>query len=381
MKSAATGIATSLAVFVTLSVSAPLFAADTSSFDAAAAFGARPSASAMHLSPDGQSVVYITPTTGQGSAAYTLALSPGAKPKAALVMSGKPERLSYCIWVSNERLVCEVFAVMNDVIANYPVVSRIVAVNADGSNLKVLSKRDSADARGVQLGGGQVIDSLPGEDGAVLMTRVYIPDDKIGTRFGSDARGLGVDWIDTRDLAVKRVEAPHPEAAEYITDGRGVVRIIGMRRGVDKFMYQDDGIIEYLYRTPTAHEWKKLSEYNFMDHEGFNPYAVDPELNVAYGFKKKDGRLALYSVALDDSLREELVYANPKVDVDSLIRIGRRGHVVGVSYVTDRRESVFFSPQIQQLLTSLHKALPQQPLMRVVDSSADENKLLVFAGS
>ena len=335
----------------------------------------------MHLSPDGQSLVYIAPTSGQGGAAYTLALAPGAKPKAALVASGKPERLGECIWVSNDRLVCNAYAVLNDPIANYPVMTRLVAVNADGSNYQVLSKRDSAYARGVQLGGGYIIDALPAEDGAVLMTRVYVPDDRIGTRFGSDQEGLGVDRVDTRNLGVKRIEAPRPEASQYITDGRGTIRIVGVRRGVNKFMYQDDGIIEYLYRTPNTHEWKKLSEYNFTDREGFQPYAVDPDLNVAYGLKKKDGRLALYAVTLDDSAREELIYANPDVDVDSLIRIGRRGHVVGVSYVTDQRQNFYFSPQIQQLLAALHRALPQEPLLRVVDSSLDENRLLVFAGS
>jgi len=371
-----------LAVLAALCASAPLSAADAGPFDAAAAFGARPSASAMHISPDGQSVVYIAATSGQGATAYTLALTPGAKPKAALAASGKPERLAYCSWVSNARLVCAAYAVLNDAMLNYPVVTRMVAVNADGSNLQVLSKRDSAYARGIQLGGGYVIDSLPAEDGAVLMTRVYVPDDQIGTRFGSDARGLGVDWVDTRNLNVRHVEAPRPDAVEYISDGRGTVRIVGLqrRRGSDND-HQDEETIDYLFRPTGSHEWKKLSDYNTLAREGFNPYAVDPDLNVVYGFKKKNGRLALYSITLDDSLREELIYANPEVDVDALIRIGRSGHVVGVEYVTDTRQSVYFSPQIQQLLTSLHNALPQQPLLRVVDSSADENRLLVFAGS
>jgi len=361
-------------------LSAPLLAEEAKPFDAAAAFGARPSVSYMRLSPDGQSVVYIAPAEGQGSVAYTLSLVPGAPARAAMRASGKPERLAYCNWVSNDRLVCAAYELTQDPKFGFLPYSRLVAANVDGSNYRMISHRDSLQAHALQLGGGYIIDALPEQDGAVLMTRVYVPDDKIGTRFGSKSRGLGVDWIDTRNLTVKQVEAPNEDAAEYITDGRGNIRIVGMRHNAGQFMYQDNGVIVYMYWPPGSHETRKLSEYNFLDHTGFRPAAVDPDLNVAYGYKKKDGRLAVYKVTLDDSLREELVYAHPDVDVDDLITIGRHHHVVGTSYVTDTRKDEFFSPQIQQLLTSLSKALPHQ-LLRVVDSSTDESRMLVFAGS
>ena len=215
----------------------------------------------------------------------------------------------------------------------------------------------------------------------MLMTRVYLPDDHLGTRFGSKNRGLGVDWVDTQTLAVKPIEVPRQDAAGYLTDGRGMVRIVALRQGTGKFMYQDNGIIEYQYRPPGSRDWKKLSEYNYVERTGFRPAAIDPDLNVAYGFKKKDGRMAAYTVSLDDSLREELVYANPDVDVDRLMQIGRRRHVVGVTYVTETPHTIYFSAPIQQMLAALHKALPQQPLLRVGDSSTDENTMLIFAGS
>lgn len=354
-------------------------AENSKTFDAAGAFGARPSVTTMRLSPDGMNVTYVASTKGRGSIAYTLSLAKGSAPKPALSSDGKPLRLEGCHWVSNDRIVCLIYAVVNDAAIGSVGMTRLVAVDADGKNPRVLSTRENHHTRGYQLGGGQVIDWLPDESGAVLMTRVYLPDDHLGTRLGSAAEGLGVDWIDTRTLAVKRVEAPRVDAVGYITDGRGAIRIVetfNTHLGGE----QDTGIRSFSYRLPGSREWQKLSDFNEMDHSGFFPEAVDHDLNVTYGYKKKDGRLALYSIALDGSLKEELVYARPDVDVRGLVQIGRRNRVVGAAYSTDFGRATYFAPEIQALVRSLSKALPQR-LVDVTDSSTDEGRMLVSTAS
>ncbi len=367
-----------VALLAALSTCAPAMGGESRSFDAAAAFGARPSVFGMRLSPDGRSVAYLAPTQGQGSALFTLSLAPGAKPRPAVAVDGKPDRLGNCSWVANDRLACYAYGVAKNPNLGILPYSRLVAVNADGTNIRMLSRRDTAYIRAIQLNGGGIIDSLPAEDGAVLMTRTYVPDESTGRRVGSSDEGMGVDRIDTRTLAVKRVEAPRADAVEYISDGRGAVRIIGLSKTVSA---QGDAVIEYRYRAPDSRDWEKLSEYNSLERTGFAPYAVDPARNVAIGFKKTDGRLAAYSVSLDGTLAEQLLYANSAVDVDGLVRIGRQRRVVGVSYATERRHTVYFDPEVKQLLASLARALPQQPILEVVDSSVDENTMLIFAGS
>src|SRR5262249_48911550 len=110
------------------------------------------------------------------------------------------------------------------------------------------------------------------------------------------------------------------------------------------------------------------------------PLAVDHDLNVAFGIKKKDGRLALYSVALDGSLREQVVYEHPSVDVSGLIQIGRRNRAVGTAYATDISKASYFAPEINSLIGSLQKALPQR-LLDVSDCSVDESRMLIFSSS
>jgi dipeptidyl aminopeptidase/acylaminoacyl peptidase len=354
-------------------------AQNTKSFDPASAFGARPSVSAMHLSPDGTSVAYVAPTKGQGSIAYTLSLAKGSVPKPTLSADGKPYRLEGCHWVSNDRIVCLIYAVISDAVIGRVGMTRVVAVDADGKNIQVLSMRENHNTHGYQFGGGSVIDWLPDETGAVLMTRVYLPDDTVGSHLGSSTEGVGVDWIDTRTLKVKHVEPARVDAVLYITDGRGTVRIVGTRSTHDAGQ-QDTGIRSFSYRLPGSRDWRKLSDYNVADRSGFYPEAVDHDLNVAYGFKKVDGRIALYSVELNGSLKEDLVYAQPDVDVSGLVQIGRRNRVVGTAYSTDVGRATYFAPEIKTLVGSLARALPQR-LVDITDSSTDESRMLVTTSS
>jgi acetyl esterase/lipase len=348
--------------------------------DPAAAFGARPSVTGMTLSPDGKSVAYIVPTQGQGSVLVTLRLDGTPAPKNALIAEGKPVRLESCGWVSSDRLVCLLYALVKDPngFAGFLPVTRLLAVNADGSNVREISKRMNAWSRGYNLNGGGIIDWLPDEDGSVLVTRTYLPDDHLGSHLGSSAEGLGVDHVDTRTLAVTHVESPNPDAVEYHSDGHGTVRVMGLR--MKKGEFQDTGIVLYSYRMPGSREWRSLTRYNRVDGSGLDIYAVDRDLNVAYGFKKKDGLRALYSITLDAQPHEELIYSRTDVDVDSLIHIGRRQHVVGAHYELDSPQASYFDPSVKSLIGSLSKALPQSAL-QVTESSADEQKMLIFSGS
>src|ERR1700761_5549462 len=127
--------------------------------DAATAFGRRAGVAWLTLSPDASSVAYLAPDpSGPGSVAVTLPLSKGAKASGVLFSDGKPFRLRGCGWISKSRLVCSVYAVEKSTLGNigFVAIDRLVAVNADGSNLKVLSTRTNEYSRGVALGGGAI---------------------------------------------------------------------------------------------------------------------------------------------------------------------------------------------------------------------------------
>jgi len=358
-------------------------AADT--FDAAAAFGARPSANDVRIAPDGKHISYLTPMAGRGTVLFTVGLETGDKPRAALLSKGAPDRLSGCAWLADDRLVCRIYGIYkNSSYLGMRDSTELIAVDMDSRNLKSLSSLNQSTSNvhlssGLNVLSDSIIDWQPDQSGALLMARAYFADSVTGSLVGSADHGLGVDEVDTRTLAITHLERPDPAAFDYISDGHGTVRIKGT------FVTEGDGSrsvriskLRYLYRLPGSREWKLLGYYDEGTGDGFRPLAVDGQKNIVYGVKHKDGRRAIYSISLDGSLNEQLVYARPDVDVSRLFRIGRDERVVGAEYDTDGTHTEFFDDGIRKMLASLHKALPGT-MLRLIDSTSDGNQMILFS--
>ena len=368
------GLLATAALFAAISVSA---SAQRTIADPAVAFGTRPSVEDIALSPDGTKVAYISPKAGQASAVYVASIT-GGEPHLAAAADGNPQRLVGCEWVANDRLACRLFASLNALGATP--VTRMIAMNADGSDVKVLTQQDDIDQRYGNQYGGSVIDLLPGENGSVLMDRWFVPEIARKTRLAQEKEGFGVVRVDTRSLSTRTVEDPVRFGAEFITDGHGKVRIMGkmLPKNANGYLGRT---INYSYRTADSDRWEKLGDYDVISREGVNPLAIDSELNAVYALKKENGRQVLYRISLDGSLRQERIFAHPQVDVDGVIRIGRSRRPVGATYATEKREAVYFDPELNRLAASLAKSMPKLPQIRFVDSNVDESKLLVLAAS
>lgn len=346
----------------------------------AKAFGAREFVEDISLSPDGNKVAIVRPIGGRKSV-LTIAAFDGKEPRAILRSTGDPDRLRSCQWVTADRLVCHMYLLSKDM-GDLLGFTRLIAINADGGDLKMLTEQPGVNALRILQDGGNVIDLTgDGGPGSVLMTHEYVPEKSVGTRLANEKDGVGVDAVDTVTLARRPVEQPKSAAVEYITDGLGKVRVMGTR-GTSSTGYSEN-TLAYFYRKPDSRTWERLGTYRLSGgaDAGFNPFSVDPALNVVYGFDDADGRRALYRIALDGSMKKELVVARPDVDVDELIRIGRQQRVVGASWATERREAAFFDPELQKLRVALGKAIPKLPKIRFVDASADEKALLLHASS
>jgi dipeptidyl aminopeptidase/acylaminoacyl peptidase len=346
--------------------------------DQAAVFGAREGAWGMSLSPDGQHVLFLGAGHDSNAALQVASADGGGAARVIASANGMPMSLQRCDWADNSRIVCSVRYSEEEggVRLGY---EQLLALDIDGKNMLSLAAPASADSlRGSQFA-GDVIDWRQGETGKVLMERDHVPEATIGTHIADQQDGLAVDLVDTRTNKATGIEHADHRAEYYISDGRGVVRF-KLLAGIKGSTGYASGTDNFFYRKQGSTEWLPFSTVP-LDGPGLRPVSVDPVGNVAYCFDRVSGRDALYRVALDGSMKTELVYANPKLDVDEVVRLGRQPRLIGVSILADKPEVVYFDKEYDALAASLAKAIPTLPLINFTGSSDDEKRLLIHAGS
>ena len=99
-------------------------------------------------------------------------------------VSGDPERFDRCHWSTNTRIVCRIYGDTTTlgVLTGF---TRLIAINADGTNPKMLSQTGSSRSLGPTLNGGNVIDWRgQGKESSILVTRSHVPEQTTGSRFG-----------------------------------------------------------------------------------------------------------------------------------------------------------------------------------------------------
>lgn len=348
--------------------------------DPAELYGVRESIEQIDISPDGNQVVYLQAGPGRATFVFVYDLAAHGTPRLVVRSDGDPERMRWCNFVTNDRLVCELTGMTGGGATMLIPFSRLISLDTSGQNLTMLGQRGSFYDAALRQYDGAIIDWLGRREGAVLMARQYVPEaGRIGTRVIQAAQGLAVDRVDIRTLRATRVEEPNRRVGRYVSDGRGTVRIMTVPEVSNTG--QVGSTTQYYYRLQGSRDWRPFGTHNTVTDEGMEVLAVDPDLNAAYVLKKLDGRLALYRVKLDGTMTTELVYANPQVDVDDVVWASQGARVVGVTFAEEARRVVYFDPVYTALARSLGRAIPNLPQIDFGDASADGNKVLVHASS
>jgi dipeptidyl aminopeptidase/acylaminoacyl peptidase len=255
----------------------------------------------------------------------------------------------------------------------------MLSLRTDGREIKELGQRASDEDVGLRQFDGTIIDWLPGGDEWVLMTRNHLAEGfkHTSTNVNRTKQGLGVVRLNVRTLKAETVEAPRRGVLTYMSDGRGQVRLLGMAEFNGEV--QLSGRAKYLYRTPGSREWKDLTP--FADMEDFEPLAIDAGINALYALRKRNGRMVLTRITLNEAVTETVVASHPTVDIYDVVRSGDGQRVIGYTFVEDARQTVYFDPEYKSLETKLRGALKDLPLINFVGTSEDQTKTLLFAGS
>lgn len=360
-------------VALLLFANAPAFAQT----DPAAAFGALEGVTSFTSSPDGKSIAFIAPSQGSGNQLFVRGVTEGSSLRRILAASGKPERLSYCFWLEPTRLACEITGIERVGQGAYAFTT-VLAVDADGSNQRVLSARHASDARAYDARGGFIIDRFSAQPGNVLMVRSYVAQGTTGSAIEKSSEGLGVDAIDTRTGKFERIERPQKEALGYISDGHGTVRI----KATD---YAPDAVaktrkMKTMYRLAGSREWLPLSVYDTVTREGFNPDVVDKDENVAFGTELINSRLALVKYSLDQTPVRSIIAHRDDADVDSVSYIGLKQRPVSVTFTTPTNPTFYVGDKLAAIASKIRIALGGRVDVRVMDESEDHKLLTLWVG-
>ena len=349
--------------------------------EASKKFGARQSVLDVSLSPDGTKIGFIAPSGPSSESVYVVDLATGASPRRVLYLADKNAELTHCNWATDIRMVCGAYMISDGVGLNLGF-TRTFSVSADGSDVKILTADANFRSLNVVQHGGFVLALDYGEgEGEILMTRQWVKESSNGTKISNDREGLGVERVDIDSNRRRTLEKAERHAVQYIADENGRIRLKA-RQVRDPQGYLSS-TRTYYYRPQNSDSWEELTSISMTSQtfDGFLPAAVDSAQNIAYGFMNHEGFDAIFSMRLDGSDELNLVEARPNADVDTLIRIGRKRRVVGTSFATEKRVVSYFDPELNKLVGQFAKALPGSPLINIVDSSADESKLLIVASS
>jgi dipeptidyl aminopeptidase/acylaminoacyl peptidase len=358
----------------------PSLAAAATVQEVAAKLGAREFIRDISLSPEGKQVVLVTPK-GSGEAAVVINLDTAAS-TTILASEGLDQQIAGCEFILETRVVCTLLFSKGST-RYIERATRLVSLSPDGKDMKELTAKTSSNAYFISNFGGGIVDyNAAGDPDSVLMVRWFSPEVSTGAVKNTNNDGLAVEKVNVVTSSRKIVERPKSTAEQYITDGLGNVRIMQTRRADSQGVYERLNST-YSYRDLGGDDWKPLStvSYDGSYDRGFVPVAVDSKANVAYGFDRKGNFQGLYKMALDGSGTETLVLGRNDTDVDDLIEIGRDQRVVGASYATEKRTVEYFDPELKALSANLAKALGNGMQVYITDSTKDENRLLVYAGS
>ena len=296
--------------------------------------------------------------------------------KVILASSDASYNLRYCNWKSETRLICQLgaFKMVDGFREGF---SRTIAVSADGTNpIELGPHADSRDLSTLNSS-GYVIDWLPDDPKHVLM-QVYVPErDNAGTNI-TKGYGMSVQSVDVDNARMATFQQPKQQALQFDTDDRGSVRyMVTGSRDSDGYV-RDNAVMAA--KAKGSSTWTTIGKTQLSGLPDIEYHGFDESGDAVLTGRRVDGRMALYRTAIDGAQTGELVFAHPRVDVDSVLRIGKFSRPVAAGYVLDMREWSYFDPILSKRHAALSNALPGKPPIAIVDESWDARYNLIAAG-
>jgi dipeptidyl aminopeptidase/acylaminoacyl peptidase len=234
-------------------------------------------------------------------------------------------------------------------------VTRIIAMDVSGGN--------TWSVRMLQTGRGFVADTVIHVDpeGRYLLASSQPSTDQYPAVYRAD--------LATGESEV--VQRPQTGVWSWFADARGVVRL-----GID----YGERRIRFYYRNTAGEPLRRIDTRRYPQDDStidtVRFIGTDRSIVVTDAVT---GRFAVYNYDFATDTRGEAIFEHPTADVSSVL-VADDGSVQGVSYEDERPRIHWVNPDYRRVQATLDRALPGK-LNLVIDSSADEQRLLVWSSA
>lgn len=327
-------------------------------------FASRPRIEGVSISPGGRYLALIESLDGKGIV-LVVDRTPGAPAEAHPVLR-EPDHFyfSWCRWATDTRLLCGLRGMVREQFVYG--ISRLVGVDADGKNMKVLVQSNH-DAQGQFQ--DRIINWNPGPPNSVMIEA----DEGMGENlFATGAQVYGnvgthglpaVFVLDVNTGRLTMRQHARDPIRSWAADTQGQVRLGWGYEGT---------AISYYARLAGDHDWRRLTKFEAFSRENrFDPIAISAEdPNKAYAFGEYEGRRALWLLDLTDKEDPTPVFVHPSVDVDGPIT-ALDGRLLGVYYSTDRPMIYYTDAATKAMLGAIQNLYPGK-FSTIAGSTRDE---------
>jgi acetyl esterase/lipase len=333
-------------------------------------FASRPQVEAVSISPDGRYLALVQTLDGKG--VVVVDDRQGGKNRVMRPLLSEPDHflLTWCHWATNTRLLCGLRAITSERGYLFPV-TRLVAVDADGKNMRVLMQ-DSSEAQGPYQ--DRIINWHPGPPDTVLIEADEgLSDSQLGgnVQIIGDVGTHGLPAVFELNVVngrlTMRQHAREP-IRHWVTDKRGQVRLgAGYSEGTVTFWVRLDG----------DSNWRRMTKFEIFTRENhFKPLAISAEdPDMAYAIGPSEGRDAIWLIDLRDRDEPKLLFSHPLVDVSNPI-LARDSRFIGARYDNGYPMMYYTDDHIETVMRGFQNLVPGQ-FSTIVESSLDDKIFLI----
>jgi dienelactone hydrolase len=302
-------------------------------------FAAGPEMSAPRVSPDGTHLSYVT--TVQGERFVGVYDVQAGKSMPILRGTSGTFRVTRCDFKTDKRLLCHFHGTNHNFGAGPQPSSRLIVVDRDGKNLKVLFQ------------GGYYSDST-GTTQTQFQDRILhmLPDDPQHVLIEMGDRSSifpSVYQLDVDTGALRTVVMRQPPVLGWVADRDGVVRFGSGFRDKEAL---------YIARNGANAPWRTLAKFQRFDRQQFEPLGFGPLPNQLFVAAPHQGRTAVWQMDLEEKSDFQLVFARPDVDAESIVSWPTDEHIVGFFYEDDRPHVEFLDAHARTISQTMDQVLP-----------------------